>query len=223
MLPSLNVLYVESEDQINDNLVEALEFMSMKVTIEINIEQAYIQYLNNKPDLIISDIDKKNLNGLALVEKIRADDKEMQIIIATTCTKVECLVRATELNLVKYLLKPVSLIALKEALLICINNISLREKNYNKYFNKEDYYNLKKQILIVNSLEVKLDNHERDFLELLLINNYKVVSYIEIETSVWKNKMSSAAIRSLVRNLRKKLPLKVIENVSKIGYKISID
>ena len=59
-------------------------------------------------------------------------------------------------------------------------------------------------------------------LELLLKHNDRTLTYMEIEREIWDNNMSSAAIRSLVRNLRKKLPVNTIENLSKIGYKINI-
>ncbi|WP_072682327.1 response regulator transcription factor [Arcobacter sp. LA11] len=222
MLKSLNVLYAENEDIIRENVVEALEFMSMKVTSVTNGEEAYKEYLKNKPDIIILDIEIPICNGLELAEKIRIKDKDTQIIIATKSTNLEYLLKAVELNLVKYLLKPVSLNDLKSTLTICIDNLKYKSERINKYFNDNDYYNLSEQCLFVNKKIVRLDNHERDFLELLLRNHKRIVFYSEIEKQIWKNKMSSAAIRSLVRNLRKKLPDNVIENVSKTGYKVII-
>lgn len=63
----------------------------------------------------------------------------------------------------------------------------------------------------------------KDFLELLLKYSNHVVSYEQIESIVWEEGMSSAALRSLVRNLRQKLPKDVITNISKMGYKITIN
>lgn len=220
MFRSLNVLYAEKEDFIRKSTVEALQFMSMNVTAVSNGEKAYKEYLKNKPDIIIADIEMPILNGLDLIEKIRQKDKETQIIIATEYTKTEYFLRAVELNLVKYLLKPVSLIDIKKVLGTCVENLEYRSEKVNKYFNEEDYYNLKERCLYVNEKIVRLDYHEREFLELLLRSYQQVVTYPQMEKKVWKNNMSSPAVRSLVRNLRKKLPPEVIENVSKIGYKI---
>ena len=222
MLTSLNVLYAESEDFLREKTVEALQFMSMNVTAVSNGEKAYKEYLKNKPDIIIADIEMPLLNGLDLIEKIRKKDKETQIIIATAYTNTEYFLKAVELNLVKYLLKPISLNDIKKVLSICIENLEYRSEKSDKNFNEKDYYNLKERRLYVNEKSIKLDYHEREFLELLLRNHQRVVTYAEIEKQVWKNNMSSAAIRSLVRNLRKKLPADVIENISKIGYKVII-
>lgn len=222
MLKSLNVLYAENEDYVRENVIEALEFMSMNVTSVSNGEEAYKEYLKNKPDILIADIEMPIFNGLELAEKIRQKDKNLQIIIATKSTNLEYLLKAVELNLVKYLLKPISLNDLKNTLMTCIENLEYKSERINKYFNEKDYYNLSEQLLYVNQEIVKLDYHERDFLELLLRNNQRIVLYVEIEKQIWGDNMSSAAIRSLVRNLRKKLPPNVIENISKTGYKVII-
>jgi len=223
MFKSFNVLYAEKEDFIRENTVEALKFMSMNVTAVSNGEEAYKKYLKNRPDIIIVDIEMPILNGIDLIEKIRKKDKDTQIIIASALTKTEYFLKAVELNLVKYLLKPVSLNEIKKVLATCVKNLEYKNEKLNKNFNEKDYYNLKERRLYVDEKIIKLDFHEREFLELLLRNHHKTVTYSEMEKQIWKNNMSSAAVRSLVRNLRKKLPLDVIENVSKIGYKVIIN
>lgn len=221
MLRSLNILYAKGEDLSHRNMIEALEFMSMNVKIVSDGDKAYREYQRSKPDIIISDVEIPILNGLELVEKIRQEDNDIQIIILTKCTELPCLLKAVELNITKYLLKnSTSFNDLKNALMICIENISKKKTKLLKHFNKKDHYDLNRQVLYVNDKVVRLDYHERDFLELLLKNDPKIVTYKEIENQVWDNKMSSAAIRSLVRNLRKKLPSHSIENISKVGYRV---
>lgn len=222
MFKSFNVLYAENEDFIRENTVEALKFMSMNVTAVSNGEEAYKSYLKNKPDIIIADIEMPVLNGLDLIEKIRKKDNDTQIIIATALTTTECFLKAVELNLVRYLLKPVSLIDIKKVLETCVRNLEYRSDKLDKSFNEKDYYNLKERRLYVDEKIIKLDFHERELLELLLRNHHRTVTYAEMEKQVWKNNMSSAAVRSLVRNLRMKLPPDVIENISKVGYKVTI-
>lgn len=222
-MEQLNVLYVEDQQNIKEKTVEALEFMSMKVVSVSNGVEALEQYKTNKPDIIITDIEVPKLNGLDLISKIRQHDNEIQIIILTECSDIKYCLKACELNLVKYLLQPVALKDLKEALVLCENNISYIKDTRDKYFNDKDYYSLIHKCLYVNEKVIRLDHHERNFLELLLKNHTRVVPYEELENKIWNNKMSSAAVRSLVRNLRKKLPKNAIENISKIGYKIVVE
>lgn len=219
MLNKVSILYVEDEDFIRENTAEALSFMSDNVITAIDGNDAYQKYLKINPDIIISDIEMPNMNGLELVEKIRKNDKEVQIIITTAYINTHYLLKAVELNLVKYLTKPIFLLDLKNALNTCLYNLKNKEKPY-KYFNENDYFDIKTQTLIVSKENIKLDYHEREFLKLLILNSNRIVNYEEIEATIWEDGMSSAALRSLVRNLRQKLPEGVIENISKTGYKV---
>lgn len=220
MFKDMKILYVEDEDFIRENVVEALEFMSIRVTAVSNGLDAYEEYLENKPDVIIADIEMPKMNGLELAEKIRKTDNETQIIIATAYTNTEYFLKAVELNLVKYLLKPIHIIELKNTLSLCMKN--LKDTKNIKYFNENDYYNLNDHRLIVNSIEQKLDYHERLFLQLMLKYSNHVVCYEQIESTIWDEGMSIAALRTLVKKLRQKLPEDVIENVSKTGYKVIV-
>jgi DNA-binding response OmpR family regulator len=48
-----------------------------------------------------------------------------------------------------------------------------------------------------------------------------VVTYQELQDMIWQNDvMTDSALRSLVRNLRKKLPTDFITNLSGVGYKL---
>lgn len=222
MLRSLNILYIEKEEELREHIVDALEFMSMNVTSVSCPDEAYNIYISELPDIIISDIEMPLKDGSNLLEKIRQNDNDILIIITTTNTKTEYFLKAIELNLVKYLLRPISLNDIKNTLILCIKKIEEKSDNSVKYFNKNDYYDLSKRLLFVNKKTIRLDPHERELLELLLCKNNNIVTYSKIDEEIWNSNMSSAAIRSLVRNLRKKLPNDVLENISKIGYKINI-
>lgn len=161
MFEDMNILYAEDEDFIRENVVEALEFMSINVTAVSNGEDAYAEYLKNKPDLILADIEMPLMNGLELAQKIRETDNQIQIVIATAYTNTEYFLKAVELNLLKYLLKPITLIDLKNTLSLCAKN--LNGSSNIKRFNENDYYDLKNHKLFVEAEEKRLDYHERLF------------------------------------------------------------
>ena len=52
-----------------------------------------------------------------------------------------------------------------------------------------------------------------------------IVPYRTIEEIVWNDDkmMSSTSLRTLVKNIRKKLSCDIIENISKIGYRLVIE
>jgi DNA-binding response OmpR family regulator len=221
LLKNIKILYAEDESFIRENMVELLEFFSANVIAVDNGNEAYELYQKEKPDIVIADIEMAGINGLELAERIRKVDKKVQIIITTAYTNTEYLLKAVELNIVKYLLKPIPLIEIEKVLNTCMENI-LRLDNPRKYLNETDYYDTKTKELIVNGEEVDLDYHEKKFFELLIKTPGRVISYEELENTIWRNGMSTSAVRSLVFNLRNKLPEGAIKNISKVGYKVIV-
>lgn len=218
MFKNLSVLYAEDEDFLRENIKEALEFMLIDVVAVSNGEEAYEKYLELKPDIIIADIEMPILNGLKLVEKIRREDKHTQIIITTAYEDTSYLIKAVELHLVKYLLKPLNIIELKNALQICVEN--LKDFNNFRYLSETSYYDMSKRILTVKNNEVDLDFNEIKFLELLLKFPNQVVPYEQIENVIWEEGMDITNLRTLVKRLRHKIPKESIQNISKVGYKV---
>lgn len=219
MLNNIKILLAEDEDLVRNQVVRALKFLSARVIVAEDGIQAYNIYLKEKPDIIITDIEMPGMKGLELAEKIRKTDGTVQIIVATAYTNTEYFLKAVELNLAKYLLKPIKLLELEDALNTCLENLS-KIYTYEKYFNDTDYYDERTRTLIVKEKEVDLNFQEKLFLEVLLENIGQVVSYQKLEERVWEQGMSEGAIRSLVFSLRQKLPNNTLKNVSKTGYRI---
>lgn len=221
ILKNIKILYAEDEEFIRTNMVELLEFFSANVIPAENGNDAYALYNQEKPDIIIADIEMSGMSGLELAERIRKNDKTVQIIITTAYTNTAYLLKAVELNIVKYLVKPVPLIEIEKVLNICMENI-LRIDNPRKYLNEGTYYDTRAKQLIIDGNEVYLDYHEKKFFELLIKAHGRIVSYAELENNIWRNGMSVSAVRSLVFNLRKKIPDGIIRNIPKTGYKILV-
>ncbi|MCH9739261.1 MAG: response regulator [Epsilonproteobacteria bacterium] len=179
-------------------------------------------YHNNKPDIIITDIEMPNMDGLTLCKTIRKDDKTTPIIITTAYTTTEYLLEAVSLNLVKYLVKPMEEEPLFEALRTCFKHIESQNPavvNINKEY-KFDTFN---HTLIHNNKIVTLTESQHKLLSILIKNQGRIVSYSEIENFVWFDKvMSSDALRSLIRDVRKLIGKESIENISKCGYRIHL-
>lgn len=94
------------------------------------------------------------------------------------------------------------------------------------HIDKELSYDKINGILKHKTLEYKLNNKEKSLMDLLVQNKNKVITYSQIEQEVWlKNDevMSQSALRTVVKNLRKKSPVNFIENISGTGYKLFTD
>ena len=115
------ILYAEDETQTRQNYTKILkrdfkEVYSCKDGIE-----AYEQYLKYKPNILLLDINMPKINGLDLAKKIRQKDKITRIIILTAHLEQDKLLYAAELNLTKYLPKPISRSEYKIALNLAIS------------------------------------------------------------------------------------------------------
>jgi two-component system response regulator VanR len=219
---NIKVLYVEDDEIARENGVEYLENFFEHIYEAADAIIALKLYKKYSPDIIITDIQMPKMNGLEFVKKIRKNDSKTQIIIITAFSETEYLLKAVELKLVKYLIKPVKESAFEEALQLCIESMTKDDSNIieltpNSYF---DTFNL---TLIVDNELVKLRTKEIDLLKLLLKYKNRYVTYIEIENFVWQDSaMSKDALKTVVKNLKAKLPKNLILNLTGTGYKIEL-
>jgi DNA-binding response OmpR family regulator len=222
LLKDLRILYVEDEEDVRRNAVEYLKRIVKEVLEAKDGKEAIAVWRDKKPDIIITDINMPKLNGLDLARYIRAKDQDVQIIIATAYTDTDYLMNAVELNLVKYLVKPIT----KEKLLGALSQSAEKIRDVSKFsvaLSESCSYNAYSQFIECDDEQIKLTKNEILFMDLLAHNHKRTLTYQEIEDAVWPYEgMSQDAIRSLVRGLRKKVPEGVIENVSGVGYKLNI-
>jgi len=219
-LKNMTLLYAEDEIGIRKNIADSLRYYTKEIFEASDGEEAFKIYKEKQPDIILTDIHMPNLDGISLVQKIRKEDSKIPIIMLTAHTDKDYLLEAVELKMEKYIVKPIDLDELFEALEKCIKVFALNKKV--KLGVDEDYfYDYDKRELKYKDEIVKLNKKELVFLELLISNQNRIVTYMELEENVWENSvMTDSALRSLVRNLRKKLPTDIVFNLSGVGYRL---
>ena len=218
----LTLLYVEDEAFIRENAILFLEDHFEQIYEAGDAFEAYRLYHDKKPDIIITDISMPKMSGLELCEKIRKEDSTTPIIITTAHTKTEYLLKAVELHLIKYLVKPIEEEQLLEALALCTKALTHHNSNIIS-LTPEHTFDTFNQTLFYHDAVIKLTLQERHFLKLLLKNPAHICSYQEIENCLFSEQgMSEDALKTLVKNIRKKTEKSLIENHSKIGYKINL-
>jgi DNA-binding response OmpR family regulator len=160
------------------------------------------------------------LSGLEFASEIRKEDKNTPIILATAHTETEYLLKAVELQLIKYLVKPITSEKLTEALIMACDTLN-NENPHCVLLDTHTNYDILNQTLIIKNLPIKLTHNELLFFDFLVKNQQRAITYEEIENIIWAYEgMSMDALRSLVRGLRKKLVGDFIENVSGVGYRL---
>lgn len=217
------LLFIEDEVMIRRMAIAFLKPYFSEIYEAKDGEEGLELYGKFKPDIIITDIEMPRLNGLEFCRIIRKEDKNTPIIINTAYITTEYLLEAVQLNLINYLPKPIEEEALFSALTLCFGHIERNNPSIVK-INKTDSFDLLNQTLFKNNELVSLTNNQRKFLFILIKNKGRIVSYAEIEQFIWFDKlMSSDALRSLVRDVRKSIGKETIANISKYGYRIHLD
>jgi DNA-binding response OmpR family regulator len=217
-----SLLYVEDEAFIRRIAISYLRPYFSEIYEANDGIEALEVYQEQKPDMIITDIEMPNMDGLTLCKSIRQNDKTTPIIITTAYTSTEYLLEAVSLNLVKYLVKPMEEEPLFEAINLCFEQIKTQNPTI-VHISKEYQYDTFNQTLIHNNQIVTLTESQHKLLTILIKNRGRIVSYEEIENFVWFDKvMSSDALRSLMRDVRKLIGKEKIENISKCGYRIHL-
>ncbi len=225
LLKEIKILYVEDEEEARKNILEILNKFSDNVFLASNGEEAFEIFEQESVQLIITDIEMPVLDGIKLIEKIRKDDVVIPVIMMTAFTTSDYLLKCANLNIQAYLVKPIEYKTLKEALYKVTEYLNLTSNLY-LHISKELSYDKMNGVLINNKIEeIHLNKKEKSLMNLLVDHKNKLVTYSEIEHTVWNDYdevMTESALRTVIKNLRKKSETKFIDNVAGLGYKIHI-
>lgn len=213
-LRDVPILCVEDEDGIRKVIVDTLKYYFDEVYEACDGCEAYEIYKEYKPKIILSDIQMKNCDGVELVKKIRKEDSHTTIIMLTAYSNEEYLIDLINLNITHFILKPLNLKKLKEALLKYLN------KSLEPITLWEDLIlDLEKRELHYKDEVIPLRKREKEFLQLLHEKKEGILTYNEIEEELWIEKeMTTHALKSFIKEVRAKLPINVIKNVPQEGY-----
>lgn len=223
-LKKFTLLYAEDDKSVQKEMLEYFGSYFKEVYLANDGKEALELYEKNKPDVLILDIYMPNINGLELTEYIRKNDYETKIVLITAYSKDTLMLQAINTNVNYYIIKPATLQKIKEML----DKISMElDRNSENVlgFNENIYFNLSSKKLFNQKNEIKLSKKEKDLMEIFSINVNKSITIEDIVVFVWRDYMDEVSIesvKSLVSNLRKKLPKDTISNIYGIGYILKI-
>lgn len=219
-----NILIVEDDLETLELMIELFESEFSTVLKATNGYEAFETFRNNKIDVILCDINIPKLNGLDTINKIRKIDYSIPIIIISAYSDSDNLLKALNSNIQGYITKPLTLDKIEDILHKIFYHQNHQLENNTIQLNSSTILDLENSQVIVNNKVKKLTPKEVEFIKLLLQKKNSVVSYMTIEQALWNDDkiMTSTSLRTLVKNIRKKLSCDIIENIPKIGYKLKI-
>jgi len=222
-LEKLTILYVEDEEQLINSYSPFLKEHCQRLFIARDGETAYQIYKERKPNIILLDMYIPKMNGMELAKKIRKDDYTTILIAFTAYSDRKTLLELIDVHLLSYLVKPVSRSQLISTL------VRAGEKIYGEqqiYLSSNCSWDSKSKTLYYNDNQIPLTKRERSFFDLLIKKQGVPCGEDEIILSVWSDKydgsITNTSIRTLVKNLRKKIPFDLIKNQYGVGYKLKL-
>lgn len=121
------ILITDDERSIRQALKEILEYEKYEIDLAEDGEEAFGLIQKNEYDLILSDIKMPKLDGLGLLEKVKAIKPEQSFILITGHGDVETAVSAIQNGAYDFIQKPLDL----NRLLVTVKN-ALENKELNK-------------------------------------------------------------------------------------------
>ncbi len=118
-LKSTSVLYVEDDADTRWQMARFLERRVGKLYTAANGQEGLDAWRRHKPEVVVTDIMMPVMDGLKMAEAIRQENPLMPIIITTAYNETEFLLKAIELGVDKYVLKPVKTELLLQAIQQC--------------------------------------------------------------------------------------------------------
>jgi len=169
---TISAIIVDDEKKSRNVLRSLLEQFSTEISLvgeAANVENAYHLITNKTPQLVFLDIRMPHENGFELLKKF--DDIPFEIIFITSFDKYA--INAIKFSALDYLLKPVEVTDLKEAIKKAVKSISLKTNKHTQIINL--LHNLSPE-----TEDRKIAVHAGDNVKLL---NEKQIIYIEADGS----------------------------------------
>ena len=119
---NLTVLYAEDEIAAQREISKTLKIFFKKIIVASDGEEGLELYYKHQDeiDLIMSDIQMPKINGLEMIEQIRAGDREIPVIMLTAFNDQDYFIKSINLKIDKYLIKPIN----QRAFIETINDVA---------------------------------------------------------------------------------------------------
>ncbi len=215
VLKHLNILYI-LKTEISETL-QTLQKKSNSIIIKENYSEILDVLKDKNIDIIYSE-EKIPMNILSL---IRQDYKNTHIIICTSFISTQEYFDAITLENIMYLQDAITKDELNDILLNIVKNIDSNSSNIVQL--KDDFiYDNYNNTLLKNKQIISLSKKENMFLNYVINNKDRAVSYDEINDNLWNGDMTHNALRSVVKEVRRKTYKDLIRNISGVGYRVAI-
>src|SRR5690348_2790093 len=104
-----NIVIADDEKNTREGLRWALERKDLSISLAADGEQALDAIRGKVVDILITDLKMPKLDGMALLEKVKAESPSTEVVMLTGHGTVESAVDAMKHGASDYLIKPINI------------------------------------------------------------------------------------------------------------------
>ncbi|MBZ7988137.1 response regulator transcription factor [Campylobacter canadensis] len=209
----MKLLIAEDEKDSLNLMSDILKPYFKEIISATDGASALLLFKKYNPDFVLCDVLMPRMNGLDLAKQIRQINNNTKIIVISAYSDRDKLLNAINININKYLIKPI----IPEELIKTIN--SLKPNVISEIIIANNVLNTQNATITINGKIIQLSQKELIFLEYL--SQKKVLNTTQIKQLCWINsEVSDGSVRIFIKRLRDKLGIELIKNVKYLGYKL---
>ncbi len=225
MCHEINLLYVEDDVDARTTTLRLLKIFFTNITTAIDAKDGLQKSQDAKFDLILSDINMPEMNGLEMIEEVRKTDSSIAVVMLSAYDDAKYFKKAIELGVDGYILKPLDHDQFINVLFKIVQKINLIkiQKNYqiqleeevakrSEELQHELHYDSISPLFSRYMFFNDLSNLNAPIVVLIDINQFKVIN------EVYGTSIGSSVLKEFGSFLKKN-----IEDVSYRVYRLSGD
>ncbi|NWF66256.1 MAG: response regulator transcription factor [Campylobacterales bacterium] len=221
----IKVLVIEDDEITRQAIVYGLKTKGVEIVEAENGIDGFELFLSSLPEIVITDIQLLGINGIELIKKIRKLNRDCRIIIITDSDSKDYILEAMELNILKYLLKPLDYRQFGNLMDKSIKEIEYEKDNPSLMLIKDDiFYNSYDGSIYKKDKVISILTHKEQLLFNELIKNRgRVITNHTIMNVLYYNRnVTECSIRTLIKKIRRKVGDLEIYNIRGFGYKLDL-
>jgi len=228
MTPAPRILIVDDEDNITFLVSRALELNGMDTSVVATGREALEQISSWRPDAIVLDVMLPDLDGFAILRRIRDQGFTIPVIFLTARSTTDDRVHGLSDGGDDYLVKPFEVAELVARVQLRLRRSDLAAAN--RRLRCDDLeMDTERHEVVRGGVPVHLSPTEYKLLHVLLINMGRVLSRPQILDHVWSYDFDGdpAIVDTYVSYLRRKIDAgsgpRLIHTVRGIGFTLRVD
>lgn len=219
ILRGLSILVVDDEPGTLNLMSEVLKGEFDSVITAKNGDEGVKKFKKYAPDVVVADVAMPIMGGLDMASHIKNLDRKTPVVILSAHSEKEMLLQAIDINVDKYIIKPVDM----DDMIGCLKKLAEQKIAVFDTVSLGDglEFDRTHKTLLKNGEFIALSKRELAFVSLLVANMGRAVDMLNIKRNVWQNEnVNETAVRTFIKRIRDKAGVNFIKNVPTVGYKI---